>query len=172
MSTFYNVDAKWGEVGKSVTFSTAIPDLTGRGGLCMTGEYEHTLDAKGRLAIPSRLRDELGSVFYVTLSMDRCLSAYSAENWQKFSDKVDAMPFVKQRKMRPLFAFAARCEVDSQGRILLPQNLREYAGLEKAVTVVGCNNHAELWDSGKWSEQHLIEMTPENIAAVMEELEF
>ena len=112
----------------------------------MTGEYMHTLDAKGRLAVPSRLRDELGGVFYVTLSMDRCLSAYSAESWQRFSDKVDAMPFVKQRKMRPLFAFAARCETDAQGRILLPQNLRDYAGLTKDVTIVGCNNHAEIWD--------------------------
>ena len=93
----------------------------------MTGEYMHTLDAKGRLAVPSRLRDELGGIFYVTLSMDRCLSAYSAESWQRFSDKVDAMPFVKQRRMRPLFAFAARCEADAQGRILLPQNLRDYA---------------------------------------------
>lgn len=138
----------------------------------MTGEFEHTLDAKGRLAIPARLRDELGSVFYVTLSMDRCLSAYSAENWQKFSDKVDAMPFVKQRKMRPLFAFAARCEVDGQGRILLPQNLREYAGLEKSVTVVGCNNHAELWDSDSWHAVFEAETAPENIAAVLEELEF
>ena len=119
----------------------------------MTGEYFHTLDAKGRLAVPSRLRDELGSVFYVTLSMDRCLSAYSSESWQSFSDKVDAMPFVKQRKMRPLFAFAARCEVDAAGRILLPQNLREYAGLTKDVTVVGCNNHAELWDSESWQKQ-------------------
>ena len=87
----------------------------------MTGEYEHTLDAKGRLAIPSRLRDELGSVFYVTLSMDRCLSAYSSENWQRFSDKVDAMPFVKQRKMRPLFAFAARCEVDGRAGSCCPR---------------------------------------------------
>ena len=138
----------------------------------MTGEYMHTLDAKGRLAVPSRLRDELGGVFYVTLSMDRCLSAYSAESWQRFSDKVDAMPFVKQRKMRPLFAFASRCETDAQGRILLPQNLRDYAGLTKDVTIVGCNNHAELWDSARWNEIHNAEMTPENIAAVMEELEF
>lgn len=138
----------------------------------MTGEYTHTLDTKGRLAVPARLRDELGGVFYVTLSMDRCLSAYSEESWQQFSAKVNAMPFVKQRKMRPLFAFAARCEVDGQGRILLPQNLREYAGLVKDVTVVGCNNHAELWDSERWNEQHALEMTPENIAAVMEELEF
>ena len=132
----------------------------------MTGEYMHTLDAKGRLAVPSRLRDELGGVFYVTLSMDRCLSAYSAESWQRFSDKV------KQRRMRPLFAFAARCEADAQGRILLPQNLRDYAGLTKDVTIVGCNNHAELWDSARWNEIHDAEMTPDNIAAVMEELEF
>lgn len=138
----------------------------------MTGIYQHTLDAKGRLFIPAKLREELGDVFYVTLSMDPCLSVYSGEAWQAFSDKVSAMPYVKQRKMRPLFAFAARCEVDGQGRILLPQNLREYAGLDKAVTVVGCNNHAELWDSAKWNEQHALEMTPENIAAVMEELEF
>ena len=137
----------------------------------MTGEYQHSLDSKGRLFIPAKLRDELGEVFFITISMDRCLCAYSGESWKNLTERVDAMPFVKQRKMRPLFAFAARCEVDGQGRILLPQNLREYAGLEKAVTVVGCNNHAELWDSGKWAEQHAIEMTPENIAAVMEELE-
>ncbi len=70
----------------------------------MTGEYQHNLDAKGRLFIPARLREELGDVFYVTLSMDRCLSAYNSESWQTFSDKVNAMPYVKQRKMRPLFA--------------------------------------------------------------------
>lgn len=138
----------------------------------MTGEYEHSLDAKGRLAVPARLREELGSVFYVTLSMDRCLSAYSGASWKAFADKCDAMPYVQQRRMRPLFAFAARCELDGQGRILLPQNLREYAGLEKDVTIVGCNNHAELWDSARWREVNAREMTPENIAAVMRELEF
>ena len=138
----------------------------------MTGEFQHSLDSKGRLFIPAKLRDELGEVFYLTLSMDRCLCAYSAENWQLLSDKVSAMPYVKQRKMRPLFAHAARCELDSQGRALIPLNLREYAGFTKNVTVIGCNNHAELWDSARWSEQHALEMTPENIAAVMEELEF
>ena len=138
----------------------------------MTGEFQHNLDAKGRLFIPARLREELGDVFYVTLSMERCLSAYSAESWRVFSDKVNSMPYVKQRKMRPLFAYAARCELDAQGRILLPQNLRNYAGLSKNVTVVGCNNHAEFWDSAAWEEQNAVEMTPENIAAVMEELDF
>jgi mraZ protein len=138
----------------------------------VTGEYQHTLDSKGRLSIPARLREELGNVFYVTLSMDKCLSAYSSENWQAFSEKVDSMPYVKQRKMRPLFAYAAKCDIDAQGRILIPQNLRDFAGLSKNVTVVGCNNHAEFWDSDSWNEINVIETTPENIAAVMEALEF
>lgn len=138
----------------------------------MTGEFQHNLDAKGRLFIPARLREELGDVFYVTISMERCLSAYSAESWRIFSDKVNSMPYVKQRKMRPLFAYAARCELDAQGRVLLPQNLRTYAGLNKGVAVIGCNNHAEFWDSVAWEKQNAIEMTPENIAAAMEELDF
>ena len=138
----------------------------------MTGEYKHSLDSKGRIFIPAKLRDELGEVFFVTLSMDRCLCAYSKENWQSLSEKVNAMPYVKQRKMRPLFAHAARCELDAQGRALIPQSLRDYAGLVKNVTVVGCNNHAELWDSEAWKSIYEAETTPENIAAVMEELEF
>ena len=138
----------------------------------MTGEYQHALDSKGRLFIPAKLRDELGEVFFITLSMDHCLSAYSRENWQLLADKVSAMPYVKQRRMRPIFAHAARCEMDAQGRVLIPQALREYAGLVKNVTVVGCNNHAELWDSSAWKKIYEEETTPENIAAVMEELDF
>ena len=138
----------------------------------MTGEYQHSLDNKGRLFIPAKLRDELGDVCYITLSMDRCLCAYSSENWKALSDKVSAMPYIKQRKMRPLFAHAARCELDSQGRALIPQNLRDFAGLTQKVTVIGCNNHAELWDSESWAAVFAEETTPENIAAVMEELEF
>ena len=114
----------------------------------------------------------MGDVFYVTLSMDRCLCLYSCENWKQFSDKVNAMPYIKQRKMRPLFAYAARCELDAQGRALIPQNLRDYAGFNKNVVVLGCNNHAELWDIDAWNEIYKLETTPENIAAVMEELEF
>ena len=138
----------------------------------MTGEYQHSLDSKGRLFIPAKLRDELGEVFFITISMDRCLCAYSGESWKGLTERVDAMPFVKQRRMRPLFAHAARCELDAQGRILIPQNLRDYAGFTKNVTVVGCSNHAELWDSEAWRAVFEQETTPENIAAVMEELEF
>ena len=126
----------------------------------MTGEYQHSLDSKGRLFMPAKLRDELGDVFYLTISM------------AVLSERVNAMPYIKQRKMRPLFAHAARCELDNQGRALIPQNLREYAGFTKNVTVVGCNNHAELWDSEAWNAVFQKETTPENIMAVMEELEF
>lgn len=138
----------------------------------MTGEYQHTLDAKGRLFIPARLREELGPEFYVTLSMDKCLCAYSAENWKIFSDKVNAMPYVKQRAMRPLYAFASKCELDAQGRVLLPQSLRDRVGLVKNVTVLGANNHAEFWDSEQWAALRDEEASPENIAAVMQELDF
>ena len=138
----------------------------------MTGEYQHSLDSKGRVFIPAKLREELGEIFYMTVSMERCLCVYSAESWRSFSDKVSAMPYVRQRRMRPLFAHAAKCELDSQGRTIIPQNLRAYAGLVKNVTVVGCNNHAELWDSETWKSVYDAESTPENIAAAMEELEF
>ncbi len=138
----------------------------------MTGQYQHTLDNKGRIFVPVKLREELGPVFYITLSMDRCLSAYSAENWELLTEKVNAMPYIRQRKVRPLYAHAIRCELDAQGRVLIPQNLRDWAGLVKNVTVVGCNNHAELWDSESWEKVFEAETSPENIAAVMEELEF
>lgn len=138
----------------------------------LTGEYRHSLDSKGRLFIPAKLREELGDVFYITLSMDNCLSAYSAPSWKEFSDKVNAMSYVKQRRMRPLFAYAAKCELDNQGRTLIPAHLREYASLSKNVTVVGCNNHAEIWDEQKWLEVSHGEMLPENIVSVMKELEF
>ena len=138
----------------------------------VTGEYQHALDNKGRIFIPAKLRDELGTAAYVTLSMDRCLSVYNEESWNGLVEKVNALPFVRQRKMRPLFAHAVRCELDAQGRILLPQSLRDWAGLVKNATVVGCNNHAEIWDSESWQSVLAEEMSPENIGAVLEELEF
>ena len=138
----------------------------------MTGIYQHTVDTKGRLAIPARLRDELGSEFHVTLSVEKCLTAYSAESWDKFMEKIKSMPKIKQIKMRPLFAHAAKCELDAQGRILLPQTLRDFAGLKKNVTVVGTGECVEFWDSDAWAEVDAIETTPERIAEVYMELDF
>ena len=138
----------------------------------MTGQYAHTIDAKGRLFIPAALRRELGQTFHVTMGQDHCLSVYSDESWAAFMDKLKALSYNEVKKLRALFAYAADCEPDGQGRILIPAKLREYAGLTKSVTVVGCNNHAELWDSDSWQAIFQLETTPENIAAVMEELEF
>ncbi len=146
--------------------------MWGKVGEIVTGEYRHSLDSKGRVFIPARLRDELGDVFFITLSMDKCLCAYSADSWQTFSEKVGAMSYVNQRKMRPLFAHAAKCELDAQGRVLIPQILRTYAGLEKNVAVIGCNNHAEIWDATEWEKICAEEMSSENIASVMQELDF
>ena len=138
----------------------------------MTGIYEHTLDAKGRLSIPSRLRDELGSEFYVTLSFQNCLSAYSLKNWAKFEEKYDDLPREDKAKMRPLFAYASYCELDSQGRILIPPKLRDKGGLVKDITVVGAGDCAEFWDSETWAVVDAVESTQENITAMYKELKF
>jgi len=138
----------------------------------MTGIYQHTIDAKGRLFIPARLREELGDVFYVTLSMEKCLSAYSNVSWEKFMEKIKAMPKAKQIKMRPLFSHASKCELDGQGRILLSQSLRDFADLKKSVAVVGAGECTEFWDSEAWAARDAVETTPENIADVYMELDF
>lgn len=138
----------------------------------MTGEFSHSLDAKGRLFIPVRLREELGPAFYVTISQKQCLNAYSLENWHKFEEKAAAMSYNKQSMINPLFYFAARCEMDAQGRILLPQNLRQMRGIEKNVTILGANNHAEFWDTDIWNALRADLCSPENIEKVMQELDF
>lgn len=136
----------------------------------MTGVYQHTIDAKGRMFVPAKLREELGDVCYVTLSMDPCLSVYSTESWEAFRAKIDALPLTQSRKMRVVFANTAKCEVDAQGRVLIPQNLREFAGLKKNATIIGFSNHAEIWDSDAYAKLEAEELTPENIAAAMMEL--
>ena len=92
----------------------------------MTGQYAHTIDAKGRLFIPAKLREELGDTFYVTMGMDSCLSIYSDASWARFTEKFESLPYTKTKAMRPLFANAAKCEPDAQGRIVL--TLRELLG--------------------------------------------
>ena len=138
----------------------------------MTGEYQHSLDAKGRLFIPVRLREELGQEFYVTLSLANCLNAYSMENWKKFEDKAASIPYNEQGDINVLFYFAAKCEMDAQGRILLPQNLREARGLQKNVTILGANNHAEFWDTDEWNKRRAELISPAHIAKVMRDLNF
>ena len=138
----------------------------------MEGIYYHTMDAKGRLFVPSQLRNELGPTFFVTLSMENCLSAYSAESWKSFSDRIKAMPRVQQIRMRPLYSHAARVEPDGQGRILLPQELRDRVGLKKDIAVVGNGDNMQIWDADEWRRVDEVETSAENIAAVFAELDF
>ena len=138
----------------------------------MENTYQHSIDTKGRLFIPVDLREELGKTFYVTLSTEKCLSAYSSDSWERFKEKNRQMPQSSQKKMRPLFAMAAKRELDSQGRINLPQQLRDFADLKKNVAIVGVGDRVELWNSETYADIAAMEMTPENIAAVFDELEF
>lgn len=138
----------------------------------MVGKYRHSVDPKGRLFVPSKLRDELGDAFYVTLGLDHCLSVYTEAGWQTILEKYEALPLAKARKMRFLFANAAKCEPDKQGRFLIPTDLRDYAGLRQDVTFIGQGGHAELWDSEAYDLLEAEQLTPEALAAAMEELDF
>jgi len=140
----------------------------------VTGQYEHTIDVKGRLFIPARLRDELGSTFYVTISgtTDRCLIAYSEASWARFNEKFASLPYTKTRQMRQIFAKAAKCEPDAQGRILIPQNLRALIGLEKDAVIIGVSNRAEIWSAENYAAVEEEQMDPVAMAAAMEELGF
>lgn len=137
----------------------------------MTGCYEHKIDDKGRLSIPSDLRGELGEVFHITVLNENCITAFPKESWDKFLDKVKAMPILKQSRARPFFANAASCELDKQGRFLLSQKLRDRAGLKKEVSVIGMGTVVQIWDTEEFNRINELETTPENLAAVMEELE-
>jgi len=138
----------------------------------MTGEYQHTIDAKSRLFLPARLREELGSVFYLTRGLDNCLFLYSSASWQAIEERVSALSLAKARKLqRALFAGAVRCELDSQGRFVIPAKLREWAFLEKDVTILGVAERAEVWSTQRWAEQEA-ELDAESLALGMEELGF
>ena len=138
----------------------------------MTGQYQHSIDAKGRVFIPAKLREELGETFYVTMGMDSCLSVYSDASWAKFTEKFESLPYTKTKSMRALFANAAKCEPDAQGRILIPAKLRAYAALEKDVVVIGVSNRAEIWNAERWQAVEDEELDPAKLFAAMEELDF
>ena len=116
----------------------------------MTGQYAHNIDAKGRLFIPAKLREELGETFHVTIGQDGCLSVFSDAKWDAIMEDLKTRSYSEVKTLRPMFANAADCEPDGQGRILIPTTLREYAELKKDVTVIGMIDHVEIWDSAKW----------------------
>ncbi len=119
------------------------------------GEYNHTIDTKGRLIIPSKFRDELGDHFVLTKGLDGCLSIYPAGEWEEFESKLRSLPLTSKNARtftRFFVAGAATCELDKMGRILVPGTLREYAGLTKDVVLTGNLNRIEVWSKEKWIE--------------------
>lgn len=119
------------------------------------GEYKHNLDTKGRIIMPSKFRELLDEQFVITRGLDRCLFAYTIDEWNRIEEKLKALPLTKKdaRKFtRLFFSGATKVEIDKQGRINIPQNLREYAGLLKDCTVIGVSSRIEIWDSKVWEE--------------------
>lgn len=138
----------------------------------MTGNFEHKIDTKGRLFIPASLREELGETFYVTISDEPCLNVFSSDGWNNLMEQINQRPMREKRKMRPFFSNAARCELDLQGRFLLPQKLRDRISLKKDVTIVGIGTMVQFWDSDTFAELNSVEASSENLADVMDELDF
>lgn len=136
----------------------------------LIGQYQHNIDQKGRVSVPAKFREDLGVVFYVTKGLDGCLFVLSSEEWKLLREKIQVMPISKSRSLqRFFFSGATEVTTDKQGRILLPQHLREYAQLRKDVTFIGTSSRAEIWDTEKW-QRISGELAEENIIAAMDEL--
>lgn len=137
------------------------------------GEFSHTIDTKGRLIIPAKMREELGEYCIVTRGLDNCLTVYTREGWERFASSLEKQASTKStvRAMkRFFFGSAAELEFDKQGRVLIPGSLREHAGLQKDVVVVGTNDRVEIWSRDRWNTYNE-EITPdmEALAEALEE---
>ncbi len=118
-------------------------------------EYNHSIDAKGRMIVPAKFREALGNDFIVTQGLDGCLFVFPNSEWQVFEEKLRGLPVSNKdaRKFSRFFlAGAASVELDGQGRILLPAVLRKFAGLDKEAVVVGVGSRVEIWDKTRWEE--------------------
>ena len=134
----------------------------------MTGKYRHGIDSKGRLAIPAKLREELGGAFYVTIGLGHSLMVLTQAGWDTIVEKKQSLPMAEAQKLRFFFANAVYCEPDKQGRILLPQELRNYAHLTENAVILGFGDKAEIWDADTYAEFEQAMLTPENLLASLE----
>lgn len=135
------------------------------------GEFQHTVDPKGRVIVPSAFREELGEKFIMTKGLDECLFVYSMTEWINLEAKLKTLPLANKDArafVRFFFSGASECEVDKQGRILIPQNLRSYAGLDKDIYIIGVSTRVEVWDKAKWESYNGDEnLNPDSIAEKM-----
>lgn len=137
------------------------------------GEYRHTLDAKGRLSFPVKLREKLGAEFVMCRSYERCVMIYPMDAWKEFAAKFESLPEVENRQIpRYFFSSGEYGSLDSQGRVVIPQRFRNYAGIDKSVVIIGNNKHLELWDEAAWDEEVENGMGSESIMNRMIKLGF
>ena len=138
------------------------------------GEFEHTIDDKGRLTIPAKFRDELESGIVITRGLDGCLWAYSRAEWEVLAEKISKMPTTNQAARnfaRFMFSSAFDSIPDRQGRILLPQNLRDYAIIQNETVIIGVMNRLEIWNPAKWAKVLMeVEQDTETIVAQLQDL--
>ena len=136
----------------------------------LIGEYSHSLDVKGRLIMPAKLREDMGEKFIITTGLDGCLFGFSMSEWQKFEDKLKTLPITNKNArnfVRFFLSGATECEIDKQGRFLIAGKLREV----KDVTIIGTGTRIEIWNKEKW-EEHISEenLSIEEIEQNMQEL--
>lgn len=138
----------------------------------LRGQFNHNIDAKGRLIVPAKFRELLGEEFVVTKGLDHCLFGYPNEEWDLFEEKLRKLP-IQNKKARQTKHFfiscATDCEIDNQGRILIPSVLREFAGLEKEVAIVGNGERIEIWDREVWDS--MSNDIADNMDDIVEELD-
>ncbi len=128
------------------------------------GEYEHSVDVKGRIIMPSKLRENIGEKFIVTKGLDKCLFAYSKSEWANFEEKLKTLPLTNKNArdfVRFFLSGAVECEIDRQGRFLVPANLRTYANIDKEIVIIGVGTRLEIWNKSSWTEYS----SEENISA-------
>ena len=135
-------------------------------------EYEHSLDVKGRLIMPAKIREDIGEKFIITKGLDGCLFGFSKNEWNNFEEKLKTLPLTNKNArdfVRFFLSGAIECEIDKQGRFLIASNLREYASLEKEAVITGVGTRIEIWNKDKWkaynSEENLsADQIAENMA--------
>ena len=121
----------------------------------LIGQYEHSLDAKGRLIMPAKLREDMGEKFIITKGLDGCLFGFSQQEWENFETKLKTLPLTNKNArdfVRFFLSGAMECEIDKQGRFLISSNLRKVATLEKEVVIIGVGTRIEIWNKNKWEE--------------------
>ena len=144
-----------------------------KGGLVvLMGEYNHVIDAKGRLIIPAKFRDQLGASFVITRGLDGCLFGYPQAEWQRLEAKLAALPLTKRDArafVRFLYSAATECELDRQGRVNIPAILRQHASLQKDCVIIGVSNRFEIWSADRWNDYSAT--TVDNFDEIAEDLQ-